>query len=319
MSRLVITGAGGFLGRAIAHAAKKAGADVVALSRADVDLAEGTGLADYLSRADAVIHAAVGAGDEVAHARDTVRATETLIASMPAGARLVLVSSLSVYSFEGLPDWAQLDETSPTDPDGCMRDAYSRAKIAQEKRALHAAQMSDLDLWIARPGAVFGPGATTTARLGWCKGGRWLTPGGDVPIPAIHVEDCARALVKAAQVPDGGWPEDMPIVSGNGHVRIVNLVSSNPPSQTEWLRAMGAGEPIILPRNPLMQVAMMGDLAAALVPPLNRVMPVALRPQTLAARFKPLRYSTHRLQDRLAIIPAQSFTDAMVTSVEHSS
>jgi len=218
MSRLVITGAGGFLGRAIAHAAKKAGADVVALSRADVDLAEGTGLADYLSRADAVIHAAVGAGDEVAHARDTVRATETLIASMPAGARLVLVSSLSVYSFEGLPDWAQLDETSPTDPDGCMRDAYSRAKIAQEKRALHAAQMSDLDLWIARPGAVFGPGATTTARLGWCKGGRWLTPGGDVPIPAIHVEDCARALVKAAQVPDGGWPEDMPIVSGNGHV-----------------------------------------------------------------------------------------------------
>ena len=64
---------------------------------------------------------------------------------------------------------------------------------------------------------------------------------------------------------------------------------------------------------------MMGDLAAALVPPLNRVMPVALRPQTLAARFKPLRYSTHRLQDRLAIIPAQSFTDAMVTSVEHSS
>lgn len=319
MSRLVITGAGGFLGQALIRAAEEAGASVVALRRADVDLAEGTGLAAQLEDATAVIHAAAGSGDDAAHARDTLQATDSVIRAMPQGARLVLVSSFSVYAFDGLPDWAQLDETTPTDPDGRMRDAYARAKIGQEKRALHAAQTAGLDLWIARPGAIFGPNRTTTARLGWKKSGRWFTPGGDAPVPAIHVDACARGLVKAALVPDAGWPEDIPILAGDGHVRIINLVSPDPPSQTEWLNAMGAGAPKTLPRKALMRVATLADLAAALVPPLGRVVPNALRPQTLAARFKPLHYSTHRCQDRLGLTQAQPFADAMTASAKDPS
>lgn len=316
MSRLVVTGAGGFLGLATCQAAEAAGHDVVPLTRAEVDLATGTGLAEYLAGADAVIHVAAGSGDDAAHARDTLQATEHLLGALPAGVRLVLVSSFSVYAFDGIPDWSLLDETAPTDPDGRSRDAYARAKIAQEKLALHCAQTAGLDLWIARPGAIYGPGRTQTARLGWHKAGRWFCPGGDAPVPAIHVAECGAALVAMATAQDQGWPEDFPILDGEGHVRIINLVSPGAPRQSDWLDAIGAEKRITLPRKALMRMATGFELLSDAVPALGRVIPRALRPQTLAARFKPLHYSTHRLQDRLGHTPARPFAEAMQMSRE---
>ncbi len=314
MRRIVVTGAGGFLGVATVQAAQKAGHEVVALTRAEVDLNRGEGLADHLAGADAVIHTAAGSGDDAAHARDTLRATQNVLKALPQGVRLVLVSSFSVYAFDGIPDWSLLDETAPTDPDGAARDAYARAKIAQEKQALIGAQTMGLDLWIARPGAIFGPGRTQTARLGWHKAGRWIYPGGDAPVPAIHVEDCAAALVAMATAPDGGWPEDLPILDGGGHVRIFNLVSPEAPRQSDWLEAIGAEKQVTLPRKALMRMSTVLEVLADAVPILGRVTPKALRPQTLAARFKPLHYSTHRLENRLNHSPAESFAEAMAAS-----
>lgn len=314
MSRIVVTGAGGFLGQATCQAAEAAGHDVVPLTRAQVDLANGTGLAAHLAGANSVIHVAAGSGDDVAHARDTLQATDQLLAALPAGTRLVLVSSFSVYAFDGIPDWSLLDETAPTDPDGHKRDAYARAKIAQEKSALYKAQTAGLDLWVARPGAIYGHGRILTARLGWQTAGRWFCPGDDAPIPAIHVQDCAVALVAMATVEDLGWPEDLPILKENGHVRIVNLVSPDAPRQSDWLDAIGASKRVILPRRALMRMATGFEFLIDAVPALGRVIPRALQPQTLAARFKPLHYSTHRLQDRLGCIPLRPFAKAMQIS-----
>ncbi|MEM8801036.1 MAG: NAD(P)-dependent oxidoreductase [Pseudomonadota bacterium] len=304
MTCIAVTGASGFLGKAVVAAVTEQGHEVIALTRADTDLADGNGLVEAVARADAVIHAAAGHGGDQAHARDTQKATETLIAALPNGARLVLVSSFSVYAFEKLPDGAVLDETAPTDADGVARDAYARAKIGQEKLALQAAQTAGLDVWIARPGAIFGPGRTTTARLGWHKFGRWFCPGGDSPIPAIHVEDCARALVAAATVQDQGWPDDVP-TDGAGHVRVINLVHPDAPTQAEWLHAIGA-RAIRLPYKAMMRLATL--------PGLGRVLPNALRPPTLTARFKPLQFSTDRLEQRLGVSFDTSFADAMAAS-----
>ena len=316
MSRIVITGASGFLGRAIVSAATAAGHEVVGLTRADVDLADTEGLPKILAGADAVIHAAAGRGDDASHARDTQAATKNVIAAMPKGARLVLVSSFSIYAFDGMPDWAQLDETAPTDPDGSGRDAYARAKIQQEKLVISAAQTEGLQAWIARPGAIYGPDRVTTARLGWSKKGRWICLGGDAPVPAIHVDACARALVLAATVPDQGWPDDMPILTGDGHVRIINLVQPDPPTQTDWMEAIGSGSPIRLPRKPVMRAASVLGMIGDIVPKLGKRMPTALRQQTLAARFKPLRYSTHRLEQRLGFASTDSFAALMAASQE---
>ncbi|PZX13451.1 UDP-glucose 4-epimerase [Palleronia aestuarii] len=322
MSRIVVTGAGGFLGQALVAAAREAGHAVTALSRGEgppawaedagiaahrADLAAGSDLKESFAGADAVIHAAAGRGDDAAHARDTRAATEAVVAAMPPGARLVLVSSFSVYAAAGLPDWATLDETSPTEPDGAVRDAYARAKIAQEKIAVAAAQTAGLDLWILRVGTLYGPGHLWTARLGWEKGGRVVSPGGDAPVPAIHVNHAAADLVAAATAEERGWPEDLPVLEGAGHVRIVNLVDPDPPTQGQWLAAIGRGRVVKIPRRPLMKAAGMLDLAGSLVPGLEARLPTGLGEAVLAARFKPLRYSTARAEDRLGPRPMAPF------------
>ncbi|WP_420339119.1 NAD-dependent epimerase/dehydratase family protein [Roseibium sp.] len=298
------------------EAAQAAGHDVVSLSRGEIDLAKGDGLAVYLKDAEAVIHTAAGSGDEGAHARDTLKATEVLVRALPDAIRFVLVSSLSVYCFEGIPDWSLLDETAPIDPDSRGRDAYAHAKITQEKLAVKKAQTEGLDLWIARPGAIYGTGRIHSARLGWRKASFWLCPGGDVPVPAIHVTDCAAALVAAATVEDQSWPEDLPILRGGGHVRITNLVSKDAPTQLDWLTAIHAKKRIKLPLKLLMYVSACLELLVDTVPLCQRYLPLALRPQTLTARFKPLFYSTHRLEDRLGHTPAQSFADSMAAAIK---
>lgn len=326
---IVVTGASGFLGQRIVAAAQAAGLSVRAVLRDPAKAPAWQGveviacdlgsdaaspvLASALTGASAVIHAAAGQGDDTAHARDTIRATQTLIAAMQATdpmPRLVLVSSFSVYGYAALPDNATLDELAPVETDTNRRDAYARAKLGQEAQAIAAAQTGGMAVRLIRPGAIYGPGRTDTARLGWKKGRR-LTPGCDVPVPAVHVDHVARALVAAATRPLGNWPDDWPVHHGTGRIDVINVVDPDTPTQTQWLAAKGEGAPLKLPRGLLMKLAKALDLAGALWPWLGRKLPAGLSEAALAARFKPLRYSAARAEDRLDIRPEQGFSDLM--------
>ena len=326
MTPLVVTGAAGFLGQAIVAAARRAGHPVRAVVRRPdqalpdwddgvtchvADLAQGGTMAPVLQGAGAVIHAAAGQN----HDRDTAQATEHLLAAV-SGQRLVLVSSFSVYGFAAMPEEAQLDETTPTDPDIARRDGYARAKMAQESAALRLAQHHGLDLWILRPGAIYGSGRTWTARLGYPVAGRVLCPGGSARVPAIYVDHCASAIVAAATADHGPWPSDAPILAGAGHVRIVNLVDPDPPTQADWLAVIGCGSVVRAPLGPLMKLARLFDLAGEVAPVLSRRLPTGLREPVLAARFKPLRYSHARVTDLLGHRPDRSFAEAMATATD---
>ena len=326
MTPLVVTGAAGFLGQAIVAAARRAGHPVRAVVRRPdqapagwdngvschvTDLARDGDMAPILDGAGAVIHAAAGQD----HARDTAQATQHLLKAL-SGQRLVLVSSFSVYGVAAMPAGAQLDETTPTDPDIARRDAYAQAKLSQERAALRLAQHDGLDLWILRPGAIYGPGRTWTARLGYPAAGRVLCPGGSARVPAIHVDHCAAAIVAAATADHGTWPSDAPILAGGGHVRIVNLVDPDPPTQADWLATIGRGSVLRLPLGPLMKLARLADLAGEVVPALGRRQPTALREPVLAARFKPLRYSHARATDLLGHRPDRSFVEAMASATD---
>ncbi|MEO0830200.1 MAG: NAD(P)-dependent oxidoreductase, partial [Pseudomonadota bacterium] len=183
MARIVITGASGFVGRHAVQAARAAGHSVVALTRqARDDLGADTvhaldlgtpGAADalvpILDGADAVIHAAAAmAGDDAAHAHGTLAPTRAVLSALKAVSgpvRLVLVSSFSVYGFASLPEGTLLTELTPLEPEPQKRDAYTRAKLAQEELAVAAARKTGRDLWLIRPGAIYGPGRLDTARL----------------------------------------------------------------------------------------------------------------------------------------------------------
>lgn len=330
---ILITGAGGFLGQRIVAAALVAGHPVRAVLRDPNRIPEGwdgvdcigadlgnpedaLALTQALTGVRAVIHAAAGQGDDAAHARNTVGATARLIEAMQTVTpmpRLVLVSSFSVYGYAALPDWATLDELTPPEIDAGQRDAYTRAKLTQEGLAICAAQSGGMAVRVIRPGAIYGPTRTETARLGWKKGRR-LTPGSNVPVPAVHVDHVARALLAAALTPMIPVPDDWPIHQGPGRIDVINIVDPDTPTQAQWLTARGEGRALILPRGALMKLAKGLDLIGAFWPGLGRRLPSGLSEASLAARFKPLHYSAARARDRLNIEPEQGFSALMKES-----
>ena len=340
--RLLVTGASGFLGRAIVAAARKKGMAVSALIRSEdgldnalntwrddpgitlhrVDLGDAaaeTALAPLLQDVSAVIHTAARMrGTDQDHARDTVEATAALIRAinlhnasiaLEDRCRLVVVSSFSVYGYAALPDHATLDEHTPVEPDPVRRDPYCRAKLAQEKLARRGAQENGLAVRIMRVGTLYGPGHLWSARLGFRLKGLLLCPHGSAPVPAIHVDDCARAVVQAACNAPGAT--DLPMTGGAGPLDIINLVSPNPPTQREWLKAVNLSPAVRLPLGPLLRVARLLDLCADLFPFVDRHLPGAFREATLAARFKPLSFSCARAEDRLGFEPSRAFSEAI--------
>lgn len=328
MAKIVIAGAQGFIGKATVKAALAEGHSVIALGRRNesetdisndktsagdvvyhtLDLAE-PGAADFLTAildgAEAIIHAA-GAmvGDDAAHERDTLIPTQRLLSAILAASarpRLVLVSSFSVYGYAAMPAGTLLSELTPPEPDPQKRDAYTRAKLAQEALALDAARAHDLDLWLIRPGAIYGPGRLDTARLGVALKGRRLSPGGDPTIPAVDVARVAEGLVAAATVPRSAEanvsaPFREPAV-------VINLTDTELPRQSHWAQATGQ-EIKAVPRAIAFKTAEALDLVSDLAPRIGRKLPKALLSPQLSARFKDLRYSTQRSEDILGLKPS---------------
>ena len=153
--RVVVTGASGFIGRAVVPALRARGQEVRALDRAAPgDLA---GLVDWpapLAGASGVVHLAV-----LAHSRDAGEARLRSVnvdaaialgrAAAATGVKMLFMSSVKVLGEE--TPGAPFDESSPLVP----QDAYGRAKAAAET-ALRA--IPGLALTVLRPPLVYGPG-----------------------------------------------------------------------------------------------------------------------------------------------------------------
>ncbi|SEW44476.1 Nucleoside-diphosphate-sugar epimerase [Cognatiyoonia koreensis] len=278
MTRIMITGASGFLGQALLQAAKAEGHGIVALTRstgssvaqqdshvqtAKFDLGAPDAvehLQSALEGIDVVIHAAASfSGTAEAHARDTLKATENLLAAMTnmtSKPRLVLISSLSVYDVARMTDHEVLTEDSPMVTDASQRDVYAAAKAAQERLIAQY----DGPYQIIRPGAIFGPHRLWSAQLGFARSGRVFCPGPRTKMPAISVDRAAQAILRAA-------------ISANG-AATVNLIESNPPTCADWIAALGLK---IVP-VPAKLVHLLGSITG--------------RGPAWQARFRPLVYDT---------------------------
>ncbi|MEP7365120.1 MAG: NAD-dependent epimerase/dehydratase family protein [Acidobacteriota bacterium] len=164
--QLFLTGASGFIGRAVvAEAARR-----------------GHSFTTSPGEAQGMIHLA-----------PVTEGIETMIAAAPA-ARFVLISSLAVYDFLALPDRALLNECSPIAPAG----PYAQTKWAQEEVARRHAT----NLTILRPGIVHGPGREWFHHLGMkLSATRWLCLAPESPLPLISLENCATAIVDAIGAP----------------------------------------------------------------------------------------------------------------------
>ena len=291
---LMITGAGGFLGRAVVDEAQARGHEVHALTRDDLDLS--SGVLPALDGVDCVIHLAGSrSGDWSVQARDTVEATRGVIAAMqaqPLPPRLVLASSIVVYSADAK---GVVTEATPLEGRPDRRDAYARAKLAQEEML----RGSGLRHTILRPGAILGIGRVMNAHLGPALGSTLILMerGGEVPV--VSLADCARAFVWAAEAPGEG--------------RALNIIGADRPTRARYVAALRrTGWPHrVLPLNWRLVMPL-----AWLLSPLGARLPGLLRPAVLRARMRPVRYDIAAAEAALDWQPQDDFDSAFARALE---
>jgi hypothetical protein len=254
--RLLITGATGTIGLALADAVRERGDHVVALSRdperAQRVLGDGAEVHPWarptedapppeaLRGADAVVHLL---GEPVAQrwSEDSKRAirdsrvlsTRRLVqglTELPTDQRPAVLVSQSATGYYGPRGEAPLDEhASPG------HDFLAGVVVEWEREAQTAA--SDMRVAVTRTGVVLSPGGGALAkmlpffRLG--LGGP--VAGGQQYVPWIHLDDVVGAL--------------MCCVDSAGAEGPVNVTAPNPATNTELSRALGhvLGRPAVLP------------------------------------------------------------------------
>jgi len=218
IARVLITGAGGFIGRHLVRDQLARGHQVRALDRSAEALRDLPAHGNLESMVGDVTNpevqrTAVAGVDVVFHLasahlerrtpyahyrRTNVEAVESLVdASGGAGVgRFVHVSSSSVHGNIARPP---ADEAAPFQPD----IAYERSKADGEVAALNTGRHRGVPVVVARPVWVYGPGCRRTARLfGSVAGGRfvWLGRGANRR-SCVYITDCLEGLELCARTP----------------------------------------------------------------------------------------------------------------------
>jgi len=253
-SRILITGATGFIGSRLAARLLERGfrnlrclgrpsgkmGQLEALcqkygDRAQVEFFRG----NLLSRedcaaatrdAEVIFHLAAGTGDKSfpgAFMNSVVTTRNLIEASHTHGClrRFVSTSSFTVYTNNGAPRKKTLDESAPVEQHPEKRcDAYSFAKIRQDELVTEYGRRLGIPYVIVRPGYVYGPGKRAiTGRVGVDTFGIFLHLGGSNTIPFTHVDNCAEAVALAG-------------LTRGVDREVFNVVDDDLPSSREFLR-----------------------------------------------------------------------------------
>jgi nucleoside-diphosphate-sugar epimerase len=325
---VLVTGANGFVGRAVVAAAIEAGHDLVALVRPAAtlrgapwdagrlrvvrgDLRERGSWVDEIGPVDAVAHlAAATSGDLGTQFQGTVLATENLLLALDLGVlrRFVHVSSLAVYDYGALATGARLDEAALLERVPERRDPYTITKLFQERMVREALRSTRIELVVLRPGAVFGAGRLWNHGAALRLGRRValiFAPGAGFRL--TYVENCADAIVAALTEPRAAG-------------RTVNIVDDGVPTHGAYRRMCrdaGAAVPFAIPVPWLALVA-----AGACIDWWNHrwlggraVLPEFLSLPRQQARWRPLRYSNQEAKAVLGWRPRVAMREAVERAV----
>jgi nucleoside-diphosphate-sugar epimerase len=222
VQRIVVTGATGFLGGAVARTLRASRPDVrvLALGRdtargavlqaqgiafQSLDLSDAAAVDDVFRDADVVVHAAALSspwGDFAAfHAANVVASANVAAACARAGVqRLVHISTPGIYH-DGKPH-RDIREDDPL-PARAVNH-YAATKRESERQVLRIAASAGLPVLILRPRAIFGPGDTSLLpRIATAlRSGRLRRIGdGNCVIDMSYIDNVVDAVLLAADAP----------------------------------------------------------------------------------------------------------------------
>lgn len=324
MSRVLVTGSTGFVGRYVVAAALAAGHEVTALVRpasrepfssiADhprlrlerADLRDAASLAGRFDDIDVVIHlAAAKSGDFATQFAGTVLATENLLAALgPSVRRLVAVSTFSVYDYSTLAAGSVIDESTPIDAHPAKRDEYAQTKLIQER--LYRQESARREVVVLRPGMIYGRGELWHALLGAELGPLYLRIGRSATLPMTYVENCADAIVAAVDAESAAGAT-------------LNIVDDALPTQGEYATALAAQTEV--PSSVFVPWPVMKAVAHTVSAVNDRLLggrakfPGIVVPEKLDGRFKPFRYSNAAAKATLGWSPRWSLEEAFRRSL----
>jgi nucleoside-diphosphate-sugar epimerase len=227
--KILVTGAGGFLGKAIverllAHGetdlrcmlrdpSKARGLEQIAsrypeakLEFVTVNLRNLAEIGRAVSGCEIVIHAAAALkGSPAEMFMDSVVASRNLLEAVVNEVRpirVVLVSSFGAMGVAEMRRGAMVDESAPVERHPEQRDVYSHSKLRQEQLFWEYREKYGFELVVLRPGVIYGPGGGHFSnRVGLSLFGRFLHLGGNNLLPLTYVDNCAEAIVVAALYP----------------------------------------------------------------------------------------------------------------------
>ncbi len=294
--RVAITGASGFVGRALSIALADRGDTPVPARRSDPDAAlrwssdSGFEPADALGGFDAVVHLA---GENVAGGRWTARRKAAIRSSRVEGTRRVVEAlatasprppvlvSMSAVGYYGTPGDTELTETSKSGDDFLAEVCTAWEAEARKAESLDGSRVVRLRL-----GTVLGRNGGAVAkmlpafRLG--IGGR--LGDGDQYMSWIHLDDVVGVILRA--IDDASFQG------------AYNVTAPSPVTNAVFTRAMGSAlrRPTVIPVPKFALKLAFGEMADNVLLQGQRVLPHRLRESGFEFRFNTLE---HALEDVL--------------------
>jgi nucleoside-diphosphate-sugar epimerase len=305
--RVLVTGAAGFIGRAVVERFRALGSEVRGLDlieREDeghlgADLTAPGDWQGHAAGCDVVVHTAAVVGmysSSAGYWETNVAATRhALDAAIDGGAkRFVHLSSIVVFGFdfEG-----KVNERTPVRPNGVH---YVDTKIASEQVALEAHAEGEIPCTIVRPGDVYGPGSRpwTTEPVRLLKSKQLILPDGGRGLHSpVFVDDLVDGIVRAATTPEAEG-------------RVFILTGAETPTIGEFIahycRMLGIDVPRTAPTRVVREVARAMDVAARVRGRRSEATPAAIDYFTRCGS-----YSIDRAREALGYEPAHDLDAGM--------